>query len=182
MNQTLADIAYLIASVCFIMALRGLSSPVSAQSGNRFGMAGMVIAIVTTLALPGMVALSYPEILAGIVVGGGIGTLIARTIKMTALPQLVAAFHSLVGLAAVCVAAAAFAAPQEYGIGTPGAIAWGSLVAMGRGTAIGAITFTGSIVAFTKLQGLVSGAPLVFTGQHLFNAVLGVLLIAVLAW
>ena len=116
------------------------------------------------------------------VIGGAIGTYIALKIEMTALPQLVAAFHSLVGLAAVCVAAAAFAAPQSYGIGTPGAIPGGSLAEMGLGTAIGAITFTGSIVAFAKLQGLVSGKPLVFTGQHLFNAALGVALIAVLAW
>src|SRR5260221_10277482 len=182
MNQTLADIAYLIASVCFIMALRGLSSPVSAQSGNRFGMAGMVIAIATTLALPGMVALSYPEILAGIVVGGGIGTLIARTIKMTALPQLVAAFHSLVGLAAVCVAIAAFFAPQNFGIGEPGHIHPGSLVEMGLGLAIGAITFTGSLVAFGKLQALLSGAPLSFPFQHQINAALGVIIVLLIVW
>jgi H+-translocating NAD(P) transhydrogenase subunit beta len=182
MNQTLADIAYLIASVCFIMALRGLSSPVSAQSGNRFGMAGMVIAIVTTLALPGMVALSYPEILAGIVVGGGIGTLIARTIKMTALPQLVAAFHSLVGLAAVCVAIAAFFAPQNFGIGEPGQIHPGSLVEMGLGLAIGAITFTGSLIAFGKLQALLSGAPLSFPFQHQINAALGIIIVLLIVW
>src|SRR5258708_238748 len=175
MNQTLADIAYLIASVCFIMALRGLSSPVSAQSGNRFGMAGMVIAIATTLALPGMVALSYPEILAGIVVGGGIGTLIARTIKMTALPQLVAAFHSLVGLAA-------FFAPQNFGIGEPGHIHPGSLVEMGLGLAIGAITFTGSLIAFGKLQALLSGAPLSFPFQHQINAALGVIIVLLIVW
>jgi H+-translocating NAD(P) transhydrogenase subunit beta len=182
MNQTLADIAYLIASVCFILALRGLSSPVSARSGNLFGMAGMVIAIVTTLALPGVVALSYPEILAGIVVGGGIGTLIARTIKMTALPQLVAAFHSLVGLAAVCVAAAAFYAPQNFGIGTPGHIFAGSLVEMGLGLAIGAITFTGSLIAFGKLQALLTGAPLVFPFQHKINAALGILIVVLIVW
>src|SRR5436189_3665899 len=182
MNQTLADIAYLIASVCFILALRGLSSPVSARSGNLFGMAGMVIAIVTTLALPGVVALSYPEILAGIVVGGGIGTLIARTIKMTALPQLVAAFHSLVGLAAVCVAAAAFFAPQNFGIGTPGHIFAGSLVEMGLGLAIGAITFTGSLIAFGKLQALLSGAPLVFPFQHQINAALGIIIVLLIVW
>ena len=182
MNQTLADIAYLIASVCFILALRGLSSPVSARSGNLFGMAGMVIAIVTTLALPGVVALSYPEILAGIVVGGGIGTLIARTIKMTALPQLVAAFHSLVGLAAVCVAAAAFFAPQNFGIGAPGHIFAGSLVEMGLGLAIGAITFTGSLIAFGKLQALLTGAPLVFPFQHPINAALGILIVVLIVW
>jgi H+-translocating NAD(P) transhydrogenase subunit beta len=179
-SENLSAFLYLVASVCFIMALRGLSSPLTARAGNLYGIVGMVVAIATTLAMPHVV--SYPIILLGIVIGGAIGTYIAIKIQMTALPQLVAAFHSLVGLAAVCVAAAAFSAPQEYGIGTPGAIAWGSLVEMGLGTAIGAITFTGSIVAFAKLQGLVSGKPLVFTGQHLFNAALGVALLAVLAW
>ncbi|HEX3499061.1 MAG TPA: NAD(P)(+) transhydrogenase (Re/Si-specific) subunit beta [Stellaceae bacterium] len=180
MSENLSAFLYLVASVCFIMALRGLSSPLTARAGNLYGIVGMVIAIATTLAMPNVV--SYPIILLGIVIGGAIGTYIAVKIQMTALPQLVAAFHSLVGLAAVCVAAAAFSAPQEYGIGSPGAIAWGSLVEMGLGTAIGAITFTGSIVAFAKLQGLVSGKPLVFIGQHLFNAALGVALLAMLVW
>src|SRR5471032_409729 len=161
------------------MALRGLSSPVSSQSGNRFGVVGMIVAIGTTLAQPGVV--SYPLIAAGIAIGGAIGAFIALRIKMTALPQLVAAFHSLVGLAAVCVAAAAFTSPQEFGLGDPGAIALHSLVEMGLGVAIGAVTFTGSIVAFAKLQGLVSGAPLKFKGQHLLNALLLVASIALLA-
>ena len=116
---------------------------------------------------------SYWLIIVGIVVGGAIGTFIARRIQMTALPQLVAAFHSLVGLAAVFVAAAAFYAPHKFGIGEAGAIHAGSLVEMGLGVAIGAITFTGSIVAFAKLQALMSGAPLVFPGQHVLNALLG---------
>ena len=157
------------------MALKGLSSPVTARNGNYFGIAGMVIAVVTTLATPQVV--SYWLIIAGLVIGGAIGTFISRQIQMTALPQLVAAFHSLVGFAAVCVAAAAFSAPEEYGIGTRGAIHPESLVEMSLGLAIGAITFTGSIVAFAKLQGLVSGAPLTFKGQHLLNAVLGAVLI-----
>ena len=182
MSENLSALLYLVASVCFIMALRGLSSPVTARAGNLYGVTGMVIAIATTLASPNVVFGSFPIIILGVVIGGAIGTYIALKIEMTALPQLVAAFHSLVGLAAVCVAAAAYAAPQSYGIGTPGAIPGGSLAEMGLGTAIGAITFTGSIVAFAKLQGLVSGKPLVFTGQHLFNAALGVALIAVLAW
>jgi NAD(P) transhydrogenase subunit beta len=181
-SENLSAFLYLVASVCFIMALRGLSSPVTARAGNLYGVTGMVIAIATTLASPNVVFGSFPIIILGVLIGGAIGTYIALKIEMTALPQLVAAFHSLVGLAAVCVAAAAFAAPQSYGIGTPGAISGGSLAEMGLGTAIGAITFTGSIVAFAKLQGLVSGKPLVFTGQHLFNAALGVALIAVLAW
>jgi NAD(P) transhydrogenase subunit beta len=140
----------------------------------------MVIAIGTTLASPHVV--SYGLILAGIVIGGAIGTFIALRIQMTALPQLVAAFHSLVGLAAVCVATAAFYAPSAYGIGIEGAIEQGSLIEMGLGTAIGAITFTGSIIAFGKLQGLITGAPLVFPGQHPFNALLGIVLLAALVW
>ena len=180
MTQDLTTLAYLVAAICFIMALRGLSSPESARGGNRFGIAGMVIAIATTLAQPGVV--SYPIIGAGILVGGAIGSFIALRIKMTALPQLVAAFHSLVGLAAVCVAAAAFYAPHEFGIGEIGAIKQHSLVEMGLGVAIGAITFTGSIVAFAKLQGLVSGAPLVFKGQHLLNALQGVAIVALILW
>ena len=139
----------------------------------------MVIAVVTTLLTPHVV--SYWLIAAGIVIGGAIGTYIALQIQMTALPQLVAAFHSLVGLAAVCVAASAFTAPQEFGIGVPGAIERASLVEMSIGMAIGAITFTGSIVAFSKLQGLVSGRPLMFPGQHLLNAALGVLLVVLIA-
>src|SRR5215831_8024073 len=162
------------------MALRGLSSPESSRAGNRFGIAGMVIAIATTLAQPGVV--SYPIIIGGVIVGGVIGSFIALRIKMTALPQLVAAFHSLVGLAAVCVAAAAFYAPAEFGIAEAGAIARHSLVEMGLGVAIGAVTFTGSIVAFAKLQGLVSGAPLVFKGQHPLNALLGILIAALIVW
>jgi H+-translocating NAD(P) transhydrogenase subunit beta len=179
-TQDLTVLAYLVAAICFIMALRGLSSPESSRAGNRFGIAGMVIAIATTLAQPGVV--SYPVIAAGIVVGGAIGSVIALRIKMTALPQLVAAFHSLVGLAAVCVAAAAFYAPEEFGIGLAGTVERHSLVEMGIGVAIGAVTFTGSIVAFAKLQGLVSGAPLVFKGQHPLNALLGILIVALVVW
>jgi len=174
-GESYSAFLYLIASICFIMALRGLSSPDTARHGNYFGIAGMVIAVLTTLATPHVV--SFWLIIAGLVIGGAIGTYIARQIQMTALPQLVAAFHSLVGLAAVCVATAAFTAPEDYGIGVPGSIFHASLVEMGLGLAIGAITFTGSIVAFAKLQGLVSGAPLTFTGQHLLNAVLGAALI-----
>jgi H+-translocating NAD(P) transhydrogenase subunit beta len=179
-NHDLTGIAYLVAAICFILALRGLSSPVTSRGGNRFGIAGMVIAIATTLAQPGVV--SYPVIIAGIVIGGAIGSFIALRIQMTALPQLVAAFHSLVGLAAVCVAAAAFHSPHEFGIGEAGAIAQHSLIEMGLGVAIGAITFTGSIVAFAKLQGLVSGAPLVFKGQHPLNALQGIVIVLLILW
>jgi NAD(P) transhydrogenase subunit beta len=180
MSENLAALLYLVASICFIMALRGLSSPETSCAGNIYGITGMVIAVATTLASPQVV--SYWLIAIGILVGGAVGTFIALRIRMTALPQLVAAFHSLVGLAAVCVAFAAFAAPDAYGIGSPGSIHVGSLVEMGLGTAIGAITFTGSVVAFAKLQGLVSGRPLVFLGQHPLNAGLAVLLVVLLAW
>src|SRR5262245_30780990 len=154
------------------MALRGLSSPETARAGNIYGIAGMVIAVVTTLVTPHVV--SFWLIIVGILIGGAIGTYIALRIQMTALPPLVAAFHSLVGLAAVCVAAAAFTFPEAYGIGVRGSIHGASLVEMAIGMAIGAITFTGSVVAFGKLQGLVTGRPLVFFGQHLLNAGLGV--------
>jgi NAD(P) transhydrogenase subunit beta len=179
-SSDLTGLLYLIAAICFIMALRGLSSPETARRGNITGIVGMVIAIGTTLANPGVV--SFEVIAAGIIIGGAIGTAIALKIKMTALPQLVAAFHSLVGLAAVAVAAATFFAPEAYGIGTVGNIHAISLIELAIGTSIGAITFTGSIVAFAKLQGLVSGSPLVFPGQHLLNAVMGLALIALATW
>jgi len=180
MSADFAALAYLIASICFIMALRGLSSPETSRAGNIYGMAGMTIAVVTTLALPGVV--SYGLIIAGIVIGGAVGTFIALRIEMTALPQLVAAFHSLVGLAAVLVAAAAFYKPEAYGIGVAGEIHLNSLVEMSIGVAIGAVTFTGSIIAFLKLQGLMSGAPLVFAMQHQLNALIGVLIVALVVW
>lgn len=180
MTENFAAFAYLISSVLFIMALRGLSSPGTARSGNIFGIVGMLIAVVTTLVTPGVV--SFWMIFLGILIGGAIGTVIAWKIEMTALPELVAAFHSLVGLAAVCVAAAAFFEPAAYGIGTPGNIGVASLIEMSIGTAIGAITFTGSIIAFAKLQGVMSGAPIVFPGQHALNALLGLLMVALVAW
>ena len=180
MSENLSAFAYLLASVCFIMALRGLSSPVTARRGNLLGVLGMVIAIVTTLASPGV--MSFTMILIGMLIGGAIGTVVALKIKMTALPELVAAFHSLVGLAAVLVAAAAFYEPQAYGIGIAGEIPIASLVEMSVGTVIGAVTFTGSIVAFAKLQGIMSGAPIVFPGQHALNALLGLLLFGLVFW
>jgi NAD(P) transhydrogenase subunit beta len=179
-SANVSAIAYLIASVCFILALKGLSSPASSRTGNLIGMVGMVIAVVTTLASPGF--MSYGEILAALVVGGAIGTTIALRIQMADMPQLVAAFHSLVGLAAVLVATAAFYAPDAFDIGAVGAIKTASLIEMSLGVVIGAITFTGSIVAFTKLQGLVSGAPVVFPGQHFVNLALGLCIVAVGVW
>ena len=178
MNADLAALLYLVASVCFVLALRGLSHPTTSRAGNLYGMAGMAIAILTTLATPGVV--SYTLIIAGILIGGAIGTFIAMRIQMTALPQLVAAFHSLVGLAAVFVAAAAFFRPEAYGIGVPGDIKVASLIEMSLGVAIGAITFTGSLVAFAKLQALLTGKPLVFPLQHPLNAALGILLVVLI--
>ncbi len=180
MSENLSAFAYLIAAICFIMALRGLSSPVTARSGNFYGIAGMVIAVATTLASPGV--LSYWMIIIGVLIGGSIGTVVALRIQMTALPQLVAFYHSLVGLAAVFVAAAAFYEPAAYGIGVFGEIPVSSLVEMSIGTAIGAVTFTGSIIAFSKLQGIMSGAPITFPGQHPLNALLGIGLIALVVW
>jgi len=170
MNNTSA-LLYLVASVLFILALKGLSSPASARRGNMFGIAGMAIAIITTLAMPNVK--NYGLILFAIMIGGIIGTSVARKIAMTAMPQLVAAFHSLVGLAAVLIAAAALWSPESYGIGSAGNIHAGSLFEMSLGAVVGAITFTGSIVAFAKLQGLMSGKPLRFAGQNMVNAALG---------
>jgi NAD(P) transhydrogenase subunit beta len=177
-SQELATFLYLIAAICFIMSLRGLSSPVTSQAGLRYGVGGMIVAIVTTLLLPSVS--SYLPIIIAIVIGGAVGLVIAQRIQMTALPQLVAAFHSLVGLAAVAVAAAAFYDPPAFGIGEIGKIETRSIIEMGIGVAVGAVTFTGSIVAFAKLQGLVSGAPLVFKGQHILNAALGIAIVALI--
>ena len=177
MSANLSALAYLIAAICFVMALRGLSSPATARRGNAFGVAGMLIAVLTTIANPEVIG--YDLIIIGLVIGGAIGTVIALRIPMTAMPQLVAAFHSLVGMAAVLVAAAALYAPEAYGIGTAGDIKLASLIEMTLGLVIGAITFSGSVVAFAKLQGLVGGSPVVFTGQHGLNLLLGLLMVAV---
>lgn len=177
MAANLSALAYLISGVLFIMALRGLSSPETARRGNFFGIAGMVIAIVTTILNPNV--LGFDLIVLGLGIGAVIGTVIALRIQMTAMPQLVAAFHSLVGLAAVLVAAAALYAPESYGIGIAGQIKTASLIEMSLGAAVGAITFSGSIVAFAKLQGLVTGDPLVFPGQHLLNLLIGLVILAI---
>lgn len=169
--STLLHLAYLVASVLFIFALKGLSHPESSRRGVLCGVIGMAIAIAATLLSPQVESYGLP--LAGIAIGGLIGTVIARKVAMTALPQLMAAFHSLVGLAAVCVAAAAFYHPDLFGIGEVGAIHTNSIVEMALGCAIGAVTFTGSIIAFGKLQGLIAGKPVVFKGQHALNAALG---------
>jgi len=181
MSANFAALFYLLAGSLFILALKGLSHPESSRRGNMLGMIGMGIAIVTTLLVsPGSVT-TWLVILLGIGVGGGIGALIAKRIAMTEMPQLVAAFHSLVGLAAVFVAAAALYAPASFGIGAIGHIPVGSLIEMSLGAAIGAITFSGSIVAFTKLHGLVSGSPITFPGQHMVNLALGILMVVLIA-
>ncbi len=177
MSANLAALLYLVSGVLFILALRGLSSPETSRQGNMFGIIGMAIAVVTTLLLASPSSfLSWFLILLGIGIGGGVGAVIARRIPMTDMPQLVAAFHSLVGLAAVLVAGAALNAPEAFDLGTQGTIKAASLIEMSLGVAIGAITFSGSIVAFAKLQGVVSGAPVVFPMQHMLNAALGILL------
>ena len=178
MNANLAALLYLVAGVLFILALRGLSSPESSRRGNLFGMTGMAIAIVTTLAAhPPAGVGGIALVVAGLVIGGGIGAVTARRVHMTAMPELVAAFHSLVGLAAVLVAAAALYAPAAFDIGTKGAIHRASLVEMSLGVAIGAITFTGSIIAFLKLSGRMSGAPIMLPARHVINIALALALI-----
>jgi NAD(P) transhydrogenase subunit beta len=177
LNANITTLLYLAAGVLFILALRGLSSPETSRQGNALGIAGMVIAVVTTLlvAAPGWGA--FGLIVLAFAIGGSIGAVIARRIPMTAMPQLVAAFHSLVGLAAVLVAAAALNAPEAFGIGTPGHIHGQSLVEMSLGVAIGAVTFTGSVIAFLKLDGRMSGKPIILPQRHWVNGGLGVLLV-----
>jgi NAD(P) transhydrogenase subunit beta len=178
MNADIAALLYLVAGVLFIQALRGLSSPESSRRGNMFGIIGMVIAIGTTLAAhPPAGAGAWILVIAGLGLGGGIGAVIARRVPMTSMPELVAAFHSLVGMAAVLVAAGAFYAPTAFGIGTHGHIHKSSLVEMSIGVAIGAITFSGSVIAFLKLSGRMSGAPIIFPGRHIVNILLAVALI-----
>jgi NAD(P) transhydrogenase subunit beta len=175
MSGEFVPLLYLVSGVLFILALRGLSSPETSRQGNYMGMAGMAIAVVTTLAVARPeTGLSWAMIVGGIAVGGGIGAVIARRIPMTAMPELVAAFHSLVGMAAVLVAAAAFYAPEAFGIGAPGAIRVASLVEMSLGAAIGAITFTGSVIAFAKLSGRMSGAPIMLPARHIINIALAI--------
>jgi NAD(P) transhydrogenase subunit beta len=178
MSANLAALLYLVAGVLFILALRGLSSPETSRQGNLFGMVGMAIAIVTTLALrPPGGWLAWLLVIVGMGIGGGVGAVIARRVPMTAMPQLVAAFHSLVGMAAVLVAAAALYAPAAFGLGRPGFLHGATLVEMSLGAAVGAVTFTGSVIAFLKLDGRMSGAPIMLPMRHLVNIALGVLLV-----
>ena len=178
MSADLAALLYLVAGVLFILALRGLSNPESSRRGNFFGMTGMVIAIVTTLAShPPAGVGAWALVVIGIAIGGGIGAVTARRVPMTSMPELVAAFHSLVGMAAVLVAAGAFYAPAAFDIGTPAEIHPPSLIEMSIGVAIGAVTFTGSVIAFLKLSGRMSGKPITLPFRHVINIALAVALI-----
>src|SRR5512136_1006722 len=173
MNANIAALLYLVAGVLFIQALRGLSSPDTSRRGNLLGMAGMVIAILTTLANhPPADGLAWVLVILGVAIGGSIGAVIARRVPMTSMPELVAAFHSLVGMAAVLVAAGAFYAPAAFDIGTHGHIHGASLIEMSLGVAIGAVTFTGSVIAFLKLSGRMSGKPITLPGRHVINLAL----------
>ena len=173
-SANLSAIFYLISGILFILALRGLSSPDTSRQGNYYGMIGMVIAIVVTFLSVGNFSTSLIYVLLFLVIGGALGAFIAFRIPMTAMPELVAGFHSLVGLAAVFVAIAAFLDPQAFNLGSIGNIKLASLIEMSIGAAVGAITFSGSIIAFLKLRGIMSGSPILFTGQHYLNLILGI--------
>ena len=174
MSANLSATFYLVSGILFILALRGLSSPETSRQGNYFGIAGMVIAIIVTFLSVGNFGIGFAYVLAFLIAGGLIGSIIAFRIPMTAMPELVAGFHSLVGLAAVFVAISAFLKPEAFNLGNVGSIKLASLIEMSLGAAIGAITFSGSIIAFLKLRGLMSGSPITFKGQHFLNLFLGV--------
>ena len=173
MSANLSAIFYLISGILFILALRGLSSPETSRQGNYFGIAGMLISIIVTFLTVGNFGTGFIYVLIFLVIGGSVGAYIAFRIPMTAMPELVAGFHSLVGLAAVFVAISAFLKPEVFNLGTVGNIKLASLIEMSLGASIGAITFSGSIIAFLKLRGIMSGAPITFKGQHLLNLILG---------
>src|ERR1700726_2943130 len=178
MNANLAALLFLVAGVLFLLSLRGLSSPATSRQGNIFGMVGMAIAIATTLAShPPTDGIAWLLVVLGIAIGGSIGAVMGRRVPMTSMPELVAAFHSLVGMAAVVVAAGAFYAPEAFDIGTPGHIHPQSLVEMSLGVAIGALTFTGSVIAFLKLSARMSGAPILLPARHVINIVLALALV-----
>jgi len=183
MSQNLAALLYLVSGVLFIMALRGLSSPATSRQGNLFGMIGMGIAVAVTLAShPPASVFSWILVILGLAIGGGAGAVIARRVPMTAMPELVAAFHSLVGMAAVLVAAGALYAPRAFDIGMPGGIHKASLIEMAIGVAIGAMTFTGSVIAFLKLSARMSGAPILLPMRHLINIALAVAIVLLTVW
>tara|TARA_B110000467_G_scaffold133031_1_gene128610 strand:- start:80 stop:1480 length:1401 start_codon:yes stop_codon:yes gene_type:complete len=182
MSANLSSILFLITGILFILALRGLSSPETSRMGNLFGICGMVLAIIVSILSVNILFSNLLYFLIALSIGGTIGGIIAFRIPMTAMPQLVAGFHSLVGLAAVLVAVSAYYSPDSFGLGTFQNIKTASIIEMGLGVSIGAITFTGSIIAFMKLQGLMSGSPVTFFGQHYLNAALGVLIISLIIY
>src|SRR5712692_5301382 len=183
MSQNLAALLYLVSGVLFILALRGLSNPETSRQGNLLGIAGMAIAILTTLAAHPPAGIgAWVLVVLGLALGGGAGAVIARRVPMTAMPQLVAAFHSLVGMAAVLVAAGALYAPRAFDIGSVGDIHKASLVEMSIGVAIGAITFTGSVIAFLKLSGRMSGAPIILPARHAINIALALAIVVLIFW
>ena len=171
-SPNLSAIFYLVSGVLFILALRGLSSPETSRQGNLFGILGMIIAVTVTFFSIGNFSSGFIFVIIFILIGGSIGAFIAYKIPMTAMPELVAGFHSLVGLAAVFVAISAFLNPTAFNLGSPGSIKLGSLIEMSIGAAVGAITFSGSVIAFLKLQGIMSGSPIIFKGQHTLNAII----------
>jgi NAD(P) transhydrogenase subunit beta len=182
MTSNLAASLYLISGILFILALRGLSSPETSRQGNFFGILGMTIAIIVTFLFVNISFSSLLFIICSLAIGGSVGTIIAYRISMTAMPQLVAGFHSLVGLAAVLVALSAYYNPEAFGLGTLNNIKTASLVEMSIGASIGAITFTGSVIAFLKLQGLMSGSPITFKGQHLINLLIGIGIVSLIIY
>jgi len=183
MSANLAALAYLVAGILFILALRGLSHPTTSRQGNLFGMIGMAIAVATTLAAhPPAGLVAWALVVVAVALGGGTGAVIARRVPMTSMPELVAAFHSLVGMAAVLVAAGALYAPAAFDIGAEGAIHGQSLIEMSLGVAIGAVTFTGSVIAFLKLSGRMSGKPITLPGRHAINIALALGLVALVVW
>ena len=171
-STNLLALFYLISGVLFILALRGLSSPETSRQGNFFGILGMLIAVIVTFLSIGNFSTSFIYVIVFLLIGGSIGAFIAFKIPMTAMPELVAGFHSLVGLAAVFVAISAFLNPEAFNLGNSGNIKLASLIEMSIGAAVGAITFSGSIIAFLKLRGIMSGAPITFPGQHILNLII----------
>jgi NAD(P) transhydrogenase subunit beta len=182
MSANLSSILFLITGVLFILALRGLSSPETSRMGNFFGISGMILAIIVSILSVDIFFSNLIYFIVALSIGGVIGGIIAFRIPMTAMPQLVAGFHSLVGLAAVLVAISAYYSPDSFGLGTFQNIKAASIIEMGLGVSIGAITFTGSIIAFMKLQGLMSGSPITFPAQHYLNALLGILIVSLISY
>ena len=182
MSANLSAILFLITGVLFILALRGLSSPETSRTGNLLGILGMVLAVVVSILSVNIIFSNLIYFIIALTIGGAIGSFIAFRIPMTAMPQLVAGFHSLVGLAAVLVAISAYYNPESFGLGVFQNIKTSSIIEMGLGVSIGAITFTGSIIAFMKLQGIMSGAPITFPGQHILNGAIGISILTLIIY